>query len=118
LLVAVLGAISLDQAQELARLHLATTTAVGVMLDVSSWTVLPPRAREEAVTAFDRSATFLSRSGWRIVRVGAGQSLPHLWPQAAWHLRDVRFATTGKPADAAESGHALAATGGSPERGR
>jgi len=85
LLVAILGDLDLDQAAELARVAHATT-AVALVLDVASWT---PGARhsQRGASASERAATLLERSGWRVVRVHAGDSIATIWPQAARHAR-------------------------------
>jgi hypothetical protein len=83
LLVAILGAVDLDQAAELARLAHATT-AVALVLDVAAWT---PGVRypERGATAGEQGAMLLQRSGWRVVRVRAGDSVATIWPQVARH---------------------------------
>lgn len=88
LLVSVLGGLDADECTALARLRHGTTTAIGVLLDVGSWS--PGRSattraqrRPESVQ-LDSSALLLRRSGWRIVTASAGASLPALWPQVAY----------------------------------
>jgi uncharacterized protein (DUF58 family) len=95
LLVAVLGALDLDQAAELARLHHTTTTAVGVLLDVSGWTGQPSTQRADALLTYDQSATLLVQSGWRIVRVSVGDSLPAVWPLAGRGMRSLSVPVGG-----------------------
>jgi uncharacterized protein (DUF58 family) len=81
LLVAILGGLDLDAATTLARLGHATT-AVALVLDVSTWGTGHKRDDDVAV-ATSRAATLLERSGWRVVRVRAGDTVAGVWPQAA-----------------------------------
>lgn len=83
LFVAVLGSLTVDEAQ---RLAFATNTAAGslaVLLDTPSWASLAPRVRAQADEEFAAAAGVLSGAGWRTVRAGHGSSLPELWPQLA-----------------------------------
>ena len=92
MIVAVLGAVSVEQAQELTHVPHGSTTAICVLLDVSSWTALPAKVRVEAAQVYSDVASLLSQSGWRIVRVRATDSLADVWPQAARGLRDLNVA--------------------------
>jgi uncharacterized protein (DUF58 family) len=82
-LVAVVGLLEPDQTAALASTRTPTDTSIALLVDASSWLSLSPRARAEADAAYDASAETLSRSGWRVVRVRHGDSLPEVWPQAA-----------------------------------
>ncbi|MFI7613043.1 DUF58 domain-containing protein [Nonomuraea terrae] len=79
LIVAVLGAIDAEQAQELARLRHSGITGVAVMLDVSTWEGSDRSAQEN----FEAAQTILAGYGWRIVRLPAGVSLASVWQDAA-----------------------------------
>jgi uncharacterized protein (DUF58 family) len=83
LLVAVLGALDLEQAVALARAHHAPSPAVAVLLDVGTWTSLPPRLRAPLEQGATDAARLLASAGWRVVRAGSGDDLARLWPQAA-----------------------------------
>lgn len=88
LLVAVLGRLDVEEGMALARLRHGTTTAIGVLLDVSTWasgrssSSRAPR-RADSVQ-LDNSALLMRRSGWRVLTATAGESLPALWPQVAY----------------------------------
>jgi len=81
-LVAVLGSVDPEEARLLARLRHGTTTAVAVALDAATWT--GGRTRLDGA-AFDGSVALLEASGWRVVTVRAGDSLPDLWEGASRH---------------------------------
>lgn len=102
LLVAVLGALDLDQAQDLARLHRSTGTAVAVLLDVSSWLGGPPRPRAGVAgpalhAGQEAAASLLGAGGWRVIRVDAATSLAAVWPAASRSFGQ-RTATAGSGA--------------------
>jgi uncharacterized protein (DUF58 family) len=83
LLVAVVGSLSDDDAQSLARsAHGGPSVGVALVLDTASWTTLAPRAAAAAQSAHDQTCDVLSASGWRVLRVTAGASLAELWPAA------------------------------------
>lgn len=94
LLVAVLGDVEPDEARLLARLRQGSTAAVAVLLETSTWTASSERARATARSAFEGSWSLLSASGWRVIAVRAGDSLPDLWEYAA-HQRAGAPATAG-----------------------
>jgi uncharacterized protein (DUF58 family) len=83
MIVAVLGGVTVEQAEELARARHGSTTAVCILLDVASWTVLAPRARDEAARTFDDVTLLLRSAGWRVLPARPGDSLPLLWERAA-----------------------------------
>jgi uncharacterized protein (DUF58 family) len=91
MIVAVLGEVSVEQAQELARVPHGSGAAICLLLDVATWTALPGRARDEAIRTYDDVELLLREAGWRTVRVSAGDQLPDIWPQAARGLREVRL---------------------------
>jgi uncharacterized protein (DUF58 family) len=81
-LVAVLGLLDAEQAATLASTRTPTDISIALLVDASTWIGLSPRARAEADAAYDASAETLGRSGWRVVRVRHGDTLPQVWPQA------------------------------------
>ncbi len=81
--VAVLGALSADDADALARLHLGNGAGIAVLLDTAQWTSLSPSAREQARLAFDGNVRLLSYAGWRVLPATPRTTLPQLWPLAA-----------------------------------
>jgi uncharacterized protein (DUF58 family) len=91
LVVAVLGAVTPEEASELARVRHGSAAAVCVLLDVSTWTHLPAKVRAEATRAYDDVATLLTQSGWRVVRARAGDDLPEVWPGAARGMQELRI---------------------------
>ena len=81
-LVAVLGALDLDQAERLARLRTGSAVCVAVLVDTDSWTPLPPRARAATVETHERVAGLLTGAGWRVLPVSHGTDLAAVWPLA------------------------------------
>ncbi|WP_230880833.1 DUF58 domain-containing protein [Planomonospora sp. ID91781] len=88
LIVAVLGGVTLEEAQSLARLRHGNVTGVAVLLDVAGWErpELGDGREYRAVQAV------LAGAGWRIVRLPAGVPIADVWPDAA---QRGRFALTG-----------------------
>ncbi|GAA3011660.1 DUF58 domain-containing protein [Streptosporangium longisporum] len=87
LIVAVLGYLDLEQAQELARARHGNVTGVAVMLDVSGWEHPELGENEE----FKAARAMLAGTGWRVVRLAAGASVASVWQEAA---RGGRFAAS------------------------
>ena len=85
-LIAVLGALDLEDAEQLARLRTGATVCVGVVLDADSWAPVSPRAREEALREHERVVTLLKAAGWRVLPVSHGTTLASLWPLAGGRL--------------------------------
>ncbi len=85
-LVAVLGALDLEDAEQLARLRTGTTVCVGVVLDADSWAPVSPRARAAAVEQHERAVGLLQAAGWRVLPVAHGTTLASLWPLAGGRL--------------------------------
>jgi hypothetical protein len=83
LFVAVLGALTLDEANQLAHATHAVGGNLAVLLDTASWTSLAPRVRASADEALDAITDVLLGAGWRVARAGHGTVLPSLWPQLA-----------------------------------
>jgi uncharacterized protein (DUF58 family) len=81
-LVAVLGLLDAEQVSALAATRSPTDTSIALLVDATTWMGLAPRGRAEAEAAYDAAAETLSRSGWRLVRVRHGDSLPEVWPRA------------------------------------
>jgi uncharacterized protein (DUF58 family) len=96
LLVAVLGTVDPEETRLLSRLRHGSTTAVGVLLDSPTWGSSAVRRRAAAAatgigsangygTGTDGSAALLRASGWRVLPVRAGESLPDRWHEASRH---------------------------------
>jgi uncharacterized protein (DUF58 family) len=81
-LVAVLGALDLEDAERLARLRTGSGTCVAVLLDTDSWKPGPARAREAAQQDHQRVASLLGGAGWRVLPVEHGTTLASVWPLA------------------------------------
>ncbi|MCC5579424.1 DUF58 domain-containing protein [Microtetraspora sp. AC03309] len=77
LIVAVLGAIDVEEAQALARLRHTGVTGVAVLLDVTSWDSAPDES-------FEAAQDVLTGGGWRVLRLPSGTSLATVWPEAAY----------------------------------
>jgi uncharacterized protein (DUF58 family) len=80
MLIAILGELTSDEAEELARMRHGTTTAIAVLLDTATW---EPRQAGQTRAAYDRNVLLLRSTGWRVVRATAGDRMRDLWPQAA-----------------------------------
>jgi uncharacterized protein (DUF58 family) len=86
LLVAVLGTIDPEETRLLSRLRHGSTTAVGVLLDTATWGSSAVRRRAAAAgTDVEGSAALLRASGWRVMPMHAGESLPDRWHEASRH---------------------------------
>ena len=81
LLVAVLGGLDLEETRLLARLRHGSTAAIAIVLDTGTWNLTPGRARVSTAEV-DGASELLRASGWRVLRVRAGDSLPDLWQDA------------------------------------
>ena len=81
-LVTVLGALDVDEAERLARLRTGSAVCVAVVLDTDSWAPLSPRARAAAVATHDDVCHLLAAAGWRVLPVAHGTALAHVWPLA------------------------------------
>jgi uncharacterized protein (DUF58 family) len=92
-LVAVLGAVDVEDAERLARLRVGAGTCVAVVLDVDSWAPISARQRTVEQRAAERTAALLSSSGWRVLPVSYGVTLSSVWP-----LAGARSASRGVPA--------------------
>lgn len=88
-LVAVLGALELADAEELARLRTGSAVCVAVLVDADSWAPLSPRVRSAAVQQHDAVATLLAGAGWRVLPVSHGTPLAEVWPLAGGRLAPV-----------------------------
>ncbi|GGS54029.1 membrane protein [Planobispora rosea] len=88
LIVAVLGGVTVEDAQNLARIRHGNMTGVAVMLDVAGWERPDLRDGQE----YQAAQAALAGAGWRIVRLPAGASIASVWPAAA---QRGRFALSG-----------------------
>ncbi|MEX2291900.1 MAG: DUF58 domain-containing protein [Mycobacteriales bacterium] len=81
-LVAVLGAVDLEDADSLARLRTGSAGCVAVLVDADGWAPLGPRARADAVHQHEQAAALLRASGWRVLPITHGTTLASVWPLA------------------------------------
>jgi uncharacterized protein (DUF58 family) len=81
LLVAVVGSLTPDDADNLARMRSgAASVGIALVMDTNSWVAASPQSAEENAAAHRRSVELLTLSGWRTVEVRRGDSLAQLWP--------------------------------------
>jgi uncharacterized protein (DUF58 family) len=82
LTVAVLGALTVQEAAELVRYRHGAGSVLAVALDVETWRTSAARERAPQVGPADPVAV-LRGAGWRVVTLGAGQKLADVWPFVA-----------------------------------
>ncbi len=85
LLVAVLGSVDPEEARLLARLRQGSTAAIAVLLETAEWAAPSARSRLASHASFEGSVALMRASGWRVIRVRPGDSLPDLWEHASRH---------------------------------
>ena len=85
-LIAVLGALDLEDAELLARLRTGTTVCIGVVVDADSWAPVSPKARAAAVLQHEQAVALLQAAGWRVLPITHGTTLASLWPLAGGRL--------------------------------
>jgi hypothetical protein len=78
-----MGLLSPQDAELVAGLRGTNATAVGFLIDSTTWLTLPAEARAEADRAREATARRLLRSNWRVVGAAHGDRLPALWPKAS-----------------------------------
>ncbi|MER7131898.1 DUF58 domain-containing protein [Streptosporangium saharense] len=88
LIVAVLGALDVEQAQVLARIRHGNMTGVAVMLDIAGWE-RPEASQDEGRQEVQ---AVLAGAGWRVVPLPSGTTIANVWPKAA---QGGRFAFSG-----------------------
>ncbi|MBB4915856.1 DUF58 domain-containing protein [Streptosporangium saharense] len=88
LIVAVLGALDVEQAQALARIRHGNMTGVAVTLDIAGWD-RPESGEDEGQLA---AQAVLAGAGWRVVPLPSSTTIANVWPKAA---QGGRFAFSG-----------------------
>ena len=83
LVIAVLGGLTLAEAEALGALRATGTTCIALLIDAGTWLNQAEPARAESTAAHEAAALTLLRSGWRVIGVEHGASLTALWPQTA-----------------------------------
>ncbi|MCW2714279.1 MAG: hypothetical protein JWN88_1326 [Frankiales bacterium] len=81
-LLAVLGALDVEQAERLARMRTGSRVCVAVTMDTDSWAPGGSRTRADALQRQARVEALLAAAGWRVVPATHGTSLPAVWPLA------------------------------------
>jgi uncharacterized protein (DUF58 family) len=83
LLIAIVGTLSPDDAENLARMRSGSSSVgVALVLDTDSWVTLSPQRVEASTAAHEHSCALLARSGWRVIEVRRGDALTDLWSLA------------------------------------
>ncbi|MEV4090915.1 DUF58 domain-containing protein [Streptosporangium saharense] len=88
LIVAVLGALDVEQARALARIRHGNMTGVAVMLDIAGWE-RPESGQDEGQ---QEAQAVLAGAGWRVVPLPSSTTIANVWPKAA---QGGRFAFSG-----------------------
>ncbi|HVA59957.1 MAG TPA: DUF58 domain-containing protein [Mycobacteriales bacterium] len=81
LVVAVVGRLTADDADGLARLRYLVKSGVVVLLDTPTWAGLPAAARAAELARNADHETLLAGAGWRVIRLGQGGSVAEAWAQ-------------------------------------
>jgi uncharacterized protein (DUF58 family) len=92
LLIAVLGSLSADDAEQLARLRHSGGTCIAVLVDTPTWTGSGETAVHTA------AAGLLTRSGWRVLSIAHGTTLSSVWPEAGSRSGRAHDVSPGVPA--------------------
>jgi len=83
LLVAIVGSLSADDADNLARMRSGSSSVgVALVLDTDSWVTQSPQNAAASAEVHRKSIQLLAQSGWRTIEVRRGDSLAQLWPRA------------------------------------
>jgi uncharacterized protein (DUF58 family) len=103
LLVAVVGALSADDTENLARMRSgAASVGIAVVLNTDTWVTQSPDGAAASAAAHRQTCQLLAHSGWRTIGVDRGDDLAQLWPQAGRSTSDaapvMAGATTTGPA--------------------
>jgi hypothetical protein len=83
LVIAVLGGLSLAEAEKLGALRASGTTCVALLVDPTTWLNVPEVVRAQTNAQHGAAALTLLRGGWRVLSVEHGANLATLWPSAA-----------------------------------
>jgi uncharacterized protein (DUF58 family) len=85
-LIAVLGAVDLQDAEALARLRTGSAVCVAVLVDADSWAPTSPRGRAASAQQHEAVDTLLTAAGWRVLPISSGTALADRWPLAGGRL--------------------------------
>jgi uncharacterized protein (DUF58 family) len=106
LVVAIVGALTAEDAEQLSRLKSGpSSVGVAVVLDADTWVTAAtedPTAPRASLADHERSCELLVGAGWRIIEVERGDDLAQLWPKAGRSslARASAFASAGGPGPA------------------
>jgi uncharacterized protein (DUF58 family) len=120
LLVAIVGALTPDDADNLARMRSgAASVGVAFVMHTDSWVSQSPQGAESSAAAYRKASELLALSGWRTIEVHRGDNLAQLWLQAGHNRIDspaslVDAATLAGPAMPAPAMAAPARSAGEP----
>jgi uncharacterized protein (DUF58 family) len=108
LLVAVVGTLTPEDAESLARMRSGgASVGVALVLETDTWITQSPQGAAATAAAHDKTYQLLAQSGWRTIEVHRGDSLPQLWPQAGRARVERVPSFAASPAD-----HSAAVDGG------
>jgi len=85
-LIAVLGAVDLQDAEALARLRTGSAVCVAVLVDADSWAPTSARGRAASAQRHETVESLLTAAGWRVLPISSGTSLADRWPLAGGRL--------------------------------
>src|SRR4051794_40032535 len=80
--VAILGSLSAEDTDALARLHLGHGAGIVLLLDTAQWSAMSTTAREHARASYAANVRLLSGAGWRVLPVSPRSPLAQIWPLA------------------------------------
>jgi uncharacterized protein (DUF58 family) len=83
LIIALLGGLTVGEAEALQTLRASGTICIALLIDPTTWLNLSEPDRAKADAEHGAAALALLRSGWRVVPVTHGAKLHVLWPSVA-----------------------------------
>jgi hypothetical protein len=83
LVIAVLGALSVGEAESLLALRASGTRCAALLIDSGTWLALSEAEQAQAAANFEAAMLTLLRGGWRVVPVTHGARLDAVWPMVA-----------------------------------
>ena len=81
--IAVLGGLSVAEAESLVALRASGRTCVALLIDPATWLNLSEAERAQTTANHEAASLILLRGGWRVVTVTHGARLHTLWPAVA-----------------------------------
>jgi len=82
-LVTVLGALDVAEAEQLARVRVGGATCIAVLVDTGSWTAQSATSSSATAARYNATSRLLAAAGWRVLEARPGTSLATLWSQAS-----------------------------------